>query len=99
MRCSSRYRPASTAQWSVRCAAYIAGTFAALPRDAASVCRIMVTFGCPELAATLRIKGTGRTEEERVADGLRQCVVALDAEASVTSNSAIVADAGDSIPQ
>ena len=80
--------------------AYIAGTFAALPRDRRipKLCRITVTFGCPESAATLRIKGAGRTEEERVADGLRQCVVALDAEASGTSNSAIVADAGDSIP-
>jgi len=65
---------------------YIAGTFAALPRDRRipKFCRISVTFGCPEPVASLRASGIGRTDEERVADGLRQCVVALDAESSGT---------------
>ena len=38
-----------------------------------------MTFGCPEPVASLRASGIGRTDEERVADGLRQCLIALGA--------------------
>jgi long-chain acyl-CoA synthetase len=80
---------------------YIAGTFAALPRDRRipKFCRITVTFGCPEPVACLRASGIGQTDEERVADGLRQCVVALDMESSGAAKPAIVADEVDSIRQ
>jgi hypothetical protein len=80
---------------------YIAGTFAALPRDRRipKFCRITVTFGCPEPVARLRASGIGQTDEERVADGLRQCVVALDTESSGAAKPAIVADEVDGIRQ
>jgi long-chain acyl-CoA synthetase len=67
--------------------AYIAGTFEALPRDRhiPKFCRITVTFGLPEQVASLCAVGIGGTEEDRVADGLRQCVIALGAESDRTS--------------
>jgi long-chain acyl-CoA synthetase len=74
--------------------AYIAGAFDALPRSRRipKFHRITVTFGCPEQVATLRARGIGRTDEERVANALRQCVIALGAETGSTAGPAVVAD-------
>jgi len=74
--------------------AYIAGAFDALPRSRRipKFHRITVTFGCPEQVATLRARGIGRTDEERVANALRQCVIALGAETGGTAGPAVVAD-------
>jgi long-chain acyl-CoA synthetase len=74
--------------------AYIAGAFDALPRSRRipKFHRITVTFGRPEPAASLRARGIGRTDEERVANALRQCVIALGAESDGTAGPAIVAN-------
>jgi long-chain acyl-CoA synthetase len=58
---------------------YIGGTFEALPRGRrlSRLRRLTVKFGLPSAAASLRTIGSGRTNEERVADGLRQQVAAL----------------------
>jgi long-chain acyl-CoA synthetase len=58
---------------------YIAGTFKAWPRGRRipKVAPISVVFGRPNGVDTLRTTGTGRTEEERIADALRERVVAL----------------------
>jgi long-chain acyl-CoA synthetase len=71
--------------------AYIAGAFEALPRECRipKFCRITVTFGRPESVASLR---AGQTDEERVANALRQCVIALGAEAGGIAGPAVVAD-------
>ena len=59
--------------------AYIAGAFEALPRHRRipRLARISVSFGRPERAEQLRAAGTGRTDEERIANGLRQRVMML----------------------
>ena len=59
--------------------AYIGGTFEALPRGRRlpRLRRLTVKFGPALLAASLRAIGSGRTDEERIADGLRQQVAAL----------------------
>jgi long-chain acyl-CoA synthetase len=59
--------------------AYIGGTFEALPRGRRlpKLHRLTVKFGPALSAAWLRAIGSGRTDEERVADGLRQQVAAL----------------------
>ena len=59
--------------------AYIGGTFQALPRGRRlpRLRRLTVKFGPALLAASLRAIGTGRTDDERVADGLHQKVAAL----------------------
>jgi long-chain acyl-CoA synthetase len=74
--------------------AYIAGAFEALPRGRRmpKFCRITVTFGHPETAASLRIKGIGRADEERVANALRQSVIALGIEAGGITGPALVPD-------
>ena len=74
--------------------AYIAGAFEALPRGRRipKFRRITVTFGRPEPVASLRASGIGRTDEERVVNALRQCVIALGAEADGTAEPAVVAD-------
>jgi long-chain acyl-CoA synthetase len=61
--------------------AYIGGAFEALPRGRRipRIRQITVAFGAPEPVETLRAGGAGRTDEERIADGLRQRVVALGA--------------------
>jgi len=65
--------------------AYITGTFDALPRDRRipKFRRLTVTFGRPEPVESLRAKGLGYTEEERMADALRQSVIALGVEAQL----------------
>jgi long-chain acyl-CoA synthetase len=74
--------------------AYIAGAFDALPRarHVPKLHRITVTFGHLESVASLRARGIGRTDEERVVDALRQCVIALGAKADGTAGPAVVAD-------
>jgi long-chain acyl-CoA synthetase len=74
--------------------AYIAGAFDALPRSRRipKFCRITVTFGRPEPVASLRSRGIGRTDEERVANALRQCVIALGVGAGGTVDPAVVDD-------
>ena len=74
--------------------AYIAGAFEALPRERRipKFCRITVTFGRLEPVASLRANGIGRTDEERVVNGLRQCLIALGAESDGTAGAAVVAD-------
>jgi hypothetical protein len=74
--------------------AYIAGAFEALPRERRipKFCRITVTFGRPESVASLHANGIGQTDEERVANALRQCVIALGAEAGGIAGPAVVAD-------
>jgi long-chain acyl-CoA synthetase len=74
--------------------AYIAGAFDALPRSRRipKFHRITVTFGHPEPVAFLRPRGIGRTDEERVVDALRQCVIALGAKADGTAGPGVVAD-------
>jgi long-chain acyl-CoA synthetase len=61
---------------------YIAGTFEALPRGRRipRFHRITVSFGHPQPVGSLRANGIGQTDEERVADALRQCLVALGAD-------------------
>ena len=65
--------------------AYITGTFDALPRDRRmpKFHRITVTFGRFESVESLCARGVGHTEEERMADALRQCVIALGVEAQL----------------
>ena len=60
---------------------YIKGAFEALPRGRRipKLRRITVTFGVPEQVASLRRSGMGGTDEERVANGLRQRLIALAA--------------------
>jgi long-chain acyl-CoA synthetase len=74
--------------------AHIAGAFEALPRGRRipEFHRITVTFGRPEPVGSLRERGIGRTDEERVVDALRQCVIALGAEADDNAGPDIVAD-------
>ncbi len=59
--------------------AHISGTFAALPRgrNIPRFSRLTVTFGEPAPVTSLRIAGTGSTDEQRVTDGLRQRLAAL----------------------
>lgn len=58
---------------------WLAGTFEALPRNRRipRLHPISVVFGEPVRADVLRAEGEGRTDEERVADGLRRRVLAL----------------------
>jgi long-chain acyl-CoA synthetase len=73
---------------------YIAGTFDALPRSRRipKFHRITVTFGRPEPVVSLRARGAGRTDEERVVDALRQCVIALGAKSEGTAGPVVAAD-------
>ncbi|MBO0739746.1 MAG: 1-acyl-sn-glycerol-3-phosphate acyltransferase, partial [Alphaproteobacteria bacterium] len=79
--------------------AYIMGTFAAWPRERRlpRCHRITVTFGHPETAASLAANGSGRTDEERAADALRQRLIALGSEGSGTAGSTISAHAADRV--
>lgn len=73
--------------------AHIGGAFAALPRGRRipKLCRITVAFGRPEPVEALRAAGTGRTDEERIADALHQRVSALGG-VSGTLAAAVVPD-------
>jgi long-chain acyl-CoA synthetase len=80
--------------------AYIAGAFKALPRSRRipRFHRISVTFGHPQPVASLRARGIGRTDEERVVYALRQRVIALGAGTDDTAGPAVVAyDAADPV--
>jgi long-chain acyl-CoA synthetase len=58
---------------------FIAGTFVAWPRNRRipRIAPISVTFGRPDRADSLSITGTGQMEEERIAEALRERVVAI----------------------
>jgi long-chain acyl-CoA synthetase len=58
---------------------YIAGTFKAWPRGRRipRIVPITVIFGAANGVASVSTTGTGRTEEERIADALRERVLAL----------------------
>lgn len=73
---------------------YIAGAFDALPRSRRipKFHRITVTFGRPEPVASLRARGVGRSNEERVVSGLRQCVIALGVKSEGTPEPAAADD-------
>jgi long-chain acyl-CoA synthetase len=70
--------------------AWIGGAFEALPRGKRipKLRPVTLAFGTPVQPETLLAEGTGRTEEERVARGLRDRVVAL-----ATASGAVVVDA------
>jgi long-chain acyl-CoA synthetase len=61
--------------------AFVAGAFEALPRGRhiPRLRRLTLAFGAAAPAALLCAAGTGRSDEERIADGLRQRIVALGA--------------------
>jgi long-chain acyl-CoA synthetase len=75
--------------------ACIDGAFEALPRGrrVPKLHQITVVFGAAEPVETLREAGTGRTEEERIADALRQRVIALGAGTSDVADEAFPAPA------
>jgi long-chain acyl-CoA synthetase len=60
---------------------YVCGTFKAWPRSRRlpRLGRIAVAFGCPDRADALRFAGKGRSDEERVAQALREQVLAMGA--------------------
>ena len=59
--------------------AYISGTFEALPRGRMipRLHQVTITFGEPAPVTSLHTAGSGLSDEERVADGLRQRLAAL----------------------
>jgi long-chain acyl-CoA synthetase len=66
---------------------FIEGAFEALPRGrrVPKIHHITVVFGHPESVDVLRVAGTGRTDEERIASALRQRVAALAGSSLTTS--------------
>jgi 1-acyl-sn-glycerol-3-phosphate acyltransferase len=64
---------------------YIRGTFEAWPRSRRlpGLGCIAVAFGRPDRAERLRLAGEGRSEEERVAEALRERVLAIGKSANV----------------
>jgi hypothetical protein len=74
--------------------AYIGGAFEALPRNRRipRLHQISVAFGPSETVEILRGDGTGRTDEERIADALRRRVFALGLEASGAGGPVVVTD-------
>ncbi|MBV8131531.1 MAG: AMP-binding protein [Alphaproteobacteria bacterium] len=74
--------------------ALIKGAFEALPRGrrVPRIHPITVVFASPEPVEILRGAGTGRTDEERIADALRQRVIALGAAsgAAIDAEAAVV---------
>jgi hypothetical protein len=70
--------------------AFIEGAFEALPRGrrVPKVRQITVVFGHPESVDVLRVAGTGRTDEERIASALRQRVAALAGSSPTTPGQA-----------
>jgi long-chain acyl-CoA synthetase len=82
--------------------AFIEGAFEALPRGrrVPTVHQITVVFGHPEPVDVLRVAGTGRTDEERIASALRQRVAALAGTSLTTPGQAtavLAEDEADSI--
>jgi long-chain acyl-CoA synthetase len=73
--------------------AFIGGAFEAMPRGRRipRLHPISVVFGAAEPVETLREAGTGRTDEERIADALRQRVIALGAAADDGDGAALPA--------
>jgi long-chain acyl-CoA synthetase len=73
---------------------YIGGAFEALPRGRRipRIRPITVSFGDPEAVEILRSAGIGRTDEERIADALRQRIISL----SAASGASAEMDIGDS---
>ena len=74
--------------------AYIGGAFDALPRHRRipRLHQISVAFGPSETVEILRGDGAGRTDEERIADALRERVFALGLEASGAGGPAVATD-------
>jgi long-chain acyl-CoA synthetase len=72
--------------------AFIGGAFEAMPRGRRfpRLHPITVVFGAAELVETLREAGAGRTDEERIADGLRRRVIALGAPTSDAADGALL---------
>jgi long-chain acyl-CoA synthetase len=70
--------------------ALLSGTFEALPRDRRipRLRPLTITFGAPASVSALRDVGRGPTDEERVADALRQRLGALIETSDVTTGSA-----------
>jgi long-chain acyl-CoA synthetase len=70
--------------------ASIGGAFLALPRGrrVPKLHQITIVFGAAEPVETLRETGTGRTDEERIADALRRRVIALGAATSEVADEA-----------
>jgi len=48
-----------------------------------------VAFGSPAPVETLRAAGNGRTDQERIADGLRQRIIALGAASDIVPAAAM----------
>ncbi len=71
--------------------AYIGGAFEAWPRGRRipRFRRITVAFGCPEPVEALRTTGAGRSDQERVADALRQRLVDLASQSGAVAEAAI----------
>jgi len=65
--------------------AYIGGTFEALPRNRRipQLRQVTVAFGAPTPVETLRAAGDGRSDQERITDGLRQRIIALGAASDI----------------
>jgi len=72
---------------------YIGGAFEALPRGRRipKLRPITVAFGSAETVEVLRAAGTGRTDEERIADALRQRVIVLGAATGAGAETALSA--------
>ena len=73
--------------------AYIGGAFEALPRNRRipRLRQVTVSFGSPAPVETLRAAGDGRTDQERITDGLRQRIIALGAASDITP-AGVIAD-------
>jgi len=73
--------------------AFIGGAFEAMPRGRRfpRLHQITVVFGAAEPVETLREAGSGRTDEERIADALRRRVIALGAPTSDAAEEALLA--------
>jgi long-chain acyl-CoA synthetase len=70
---------------------YIGGAFEALPRNRRipHLRQVTVAFGAPAPVETLRAAGDGRTDQERITDGLRQRIIALGAASDITPAAAV----------
>jgi long-chain acyl-CoA synthetase len=70
---------------------YIGGAFEALPRNrrVPHLRQVTVGFGAPAPVETLRAAGDGRTDQERITDGLRQRIIALGAASDIIPAAAV----------
>jgi len=70
---------------------YIGGAFEALPRNRRipHLRQVTVAFGGPAPVEMLRAAGDGRTDQERIADGLRQRIIALGAAPDIAPATAV----------